>query len=335
VFQVRTIELSYNRCYVVDSNGVRVLVDAGPDYDGAWEAMQDNLDGRLPDVVLVTHGHNDHAGLGKRWQELGVPVLLDENDHHLARAPRLSDPAEWQVFEDFVRTSGAPVDVQREVVAGLEQRRIWAKHAAKSQSYSPSLRGTRWPTGIRMLPYEPNGFLEDIDVVAEAMSDAGIGVLFCPGHTPGNTVIVSLTEEVLFSGDQLLPDITPTPGIQATAPRDGEPITRYRSLPAFVASLELLQSMDWAHCFPGHGTPFDDVRARIDENLAGIEERSDRVMERLVELGEARVYEVAASLYPRAVVRRFWQIVATVQGNLDLLEEKGRIRSMGGVYRTA
>ena len=90
--------------------------------------------------------------------------------------------------------------------------------------------------------------------------------------------------------------------------------------------------MSFSRCFPGHGEPFDDVSAVIAANLAQIQQRDERVAEELRRLGSPTLYELCAALYPRALRRRFWQIVATVQGHCDLLEEQGRVLSRDGRY---
>jgi glyoxylase-like metal-dependent hydrolase (beta-lactamase superfamily II) len=146
-------------------------------------------------------------------------------------------------------------------------------------------------------------------------------------------VVVAEEEGHLFSGDQLLPDITPTPGIQFV--REGAGWVRFPSLPRFVASLRRLRGLDLARCYPGHGEPFDDVRAVIDQNLAQVEQRTERVLGVLREAGEARVHGLAERLYPRALQRRWWQIVATVQGHIDLLAEQGEARCEEETWRAA
>jgi glyoxylase-like metal-dependent hydrolase (beta-lactamase superfamily II) len=143
-------------------------------------------------------------------------------------------------------------------------------------------------------------------------------------------VVVVMAEGWLFSGDQLLPDITPTPAIQWRAgAREGD--SRFRSLPAFAASLERLRGYHFVRCFPGHGEPFGDVRGAIDANLAQIEQRTERVLEALREGGEATLYELCERLYPKAVRRRAWQILATIQGHVDLLEDQGRVVLISGM----
>ncbi len=327
---IQVIELAYNRLYMVDRNGVRVLIDAGPDYAGSAEELHAAIGDRLPDAVVTTHGHNDHAGLGRWWQERGVPVALDDDDHHLARQPRLLDEEEWGVFEDYVESTGAPTEIREAALTGLRRRRDESIAASRGDGYPPaSSRGARWPTGIRMLPFQPFRFAD----VGDVLGAAGIEILRCPGHTPGNVVAALPGQGIVFSGDQLLPDITPTPGIQATPPETGGPLQRFRSLPAFVESLRHLRGREWEYCYPGHGDAFADTGARIDENLAAIEDRSNRVREALATLGKARVYAIAETLYPKALSRRFWQIIATVQGNLDLLEAAGEVVEEDGVYR--
>ena len=162
---------------------------------------------------------------------------------------------------------------------------------------------------------------------------AQLRVVACPGHTPGNLVLVQESDGWLFSGDQLLPEVMPTPGIQHVPSR--EPALeawRFRSLPAFVASLRRLREYDFARCFPGHGDPFDNVREVIDANLSQLDERTERVAALLRSRGSAAVYTLADDLYPRALRRRFWQIIATVQGHLDLLEDIERARLTDGLY---
>jgi glyoxylase-like metal-dependent hydrolase (beta-lactamase superfamily II) len=165
------------------------------------------------------------------------------------------------------------------------------------------------------------------------MLPAQLPVLMCPGHTPGNLVLVDEAEGWLFSGDQLLPEITPTPAVQHLPPgQAGRGTWRFHSLPAFTRSLRELRTRDFVRCFPGHGEPFDNVQEVIDANLTQIEERTEKVAAALRNRGSCSLYALAEDLYPRALRRRFWQIIATVQGHLDLLEDGGRATVVDGDY---
>jgi glyoxylase-like metal-dependent hydrolase (beta-lactamase superfamily II) len=162
---------------------------------------------------------------------------------------------------------------------------------------------------------------------------AGLKTVDCPGHTPGNLVVVHAAEGWLFSGDQLLPDITPTPGVHFIEDPDGE-VARIKTLPLFLHSLEGLKRLHIARCFPGHGEPFDNVSEALDTNLSQAEARSERVLGELREANGTTLYQLAEGLYPRALRRRFWPIVSTVQGHLDVLEERGQARQDNGVWHS-
>ncbi len=322
--EIRRIAMAYNNVYAVESGGVRVLIDTGPDYRGARELLLASLGTWRPDVVLATHAHVDHAGLGAWWQANGVPVALSGDDRALASHPHYVEQDELAVMVDWVEGSGAPDLIRAEAMEGLERRREWAIRAASETGYPPPGSQPRWPTGLRYESFVAGRTVADGEEIAP-----GLEVLLCPGHTPGNLVVAANGHGVLFSGDQLLPDITPTPAIQA-APGNA---SRFLSLPAFTAALERLRDLHFERCLPGHGEPFEDVDVAVEANLAAIEERTARVLAELRAAGECTLYELCERLYPRALRRRFWQIASTVQGHLDLLEARGAAHAIAGRYR--
>jgi glyoxylase-like metal-dependent hydrolase (beta-lactamase superfamily II) len=310
---VRPLSLHYNTLYEVESGGGRVLIDTGPDYRGAWDTLQQSLD-RPPDIVIATHGHIDHASLGARWQAMGVTVAVGADDFGLVETPALHRPGELAAMESYIERSGAPVEIAAEMVAGLRRRYDWASRAA-ADGYPPGGSSDRWPTPLRFDTFTPLAEAEAADL------PRNLQVIRCPGHTPGNLVVVDMEKGRLFSGDQLLPEITPTPAIQA-GPGPGTD-WRFRSLPAFYASLLRLRDLDFSRCYPGHGKPFSDVRARIDANLRAIDHRTAKLRAVLSESGPQTAWSLSEAIYRRAAGRRPWQILSTIQGHLDLLATQG------------
>lgn len=317
---MRAIALGDNTAYLVERGGTRLLVDTGPDYAGAWEALRDALGGRAPDVVVATHGHHDHAGLGARWQAAGVPVWLGAADAPLTERPPLQSAAEVAALLAWAEGAGAPPDTLAYVRERIAARRAAARLAAESPDH-PDGDG-RWPTGLRYPPFRASAL---IDGDAEV---AGVELLAAPGHTPGNLVLAVREEGWLFSGDQLLPNVDPLPAIQFTA--DGECLARFPTLPRFTASLERLADGGFARCFPGHGQPFDGATDAIAGALGRIERRCARVRQSLRRDGPATVHVLCERLYPRAASRRWWQTASTVQGQLDLLASRGEAAEQGG-----
>ena len=320
--KVQRVQLGYNNVYAVRSGGESVLIDTGPDYRGAFTGLRTELGPLLPGTVVATHGHSDHAGLGARWQRAGSRVLLGTADAHFAAGRGPADPAEFALLAQFVRDSLAPAEVAAGAMAGLERRRNAT--TLGPGAYPPAGGPPRWPTGLRFEPFTPDGVAAAATPLA-----AELRIIEAPGHTPGNVVVVHEGEGWLFSGDQLLPDITPTPAVQSDPAHPG---ARFRSLPAFVRSMRELAHGRYSCCYPGHGEPFEGVAAAIAENLRAIELRSARVLDGLRAGGPAALYQLSERLYPRAVQRRFWQITPTVLGHLDLLVEGGSVSCADGVY---
>ncbi len=308
---VERVELAYNNVYFVTEGDELVVIDTGPDYRGARAAIADALRGRNPEVVVATHGHLDHAGLGKWWQERGVPVLLGEDD--LPQALGQSD-RDIDLLETYIEHIGAPSEVAAEAVAGMEARRRWTQEMRTNKGYLDGRDG-RWPTALRYEPFDPKRLIRESTPLP-----CGLTALMSPGHTPGNLVVIHEAEGWLFSGDQLLPEITPTPAIQFHKGR------RYPSLPRFLDSLRTIDAA-WpgrTYCYPGHGEPFENVHEVIAANLEQAAQRSLRLLEELRLDGSITLYGLAERMYPRALRRRFWQIVATIQGQLDVLAEAGQ-----------
>lgn len=329
---VRHIALAYNSVYLVRCNDANVLIDAGPDYRGAGDALLRETEAGAPRTVILTHGHLDHAGLARWWQEQGASVSAGTGDEHFASTAQFGDQQELAAFARYVEEIGTPDEVAREVLQGLHQRRDWTlAAAAETGQHGPLARDGRWPTQLRYRHFVPDGLLADGDLI----EGTDLKIIACPGHTPGNIVLVDTKEGWLFSGDQLLPEITPIPGIQRRAGLLTAGDWRFASLPRFLDSMTRLAAMQFSYCWPGHGEPFPDVSQTIAANIAQIEQRTARFHQLLTESGRASVYELCETMYPRALKRRFWQIVATAQGHLDILQERGIAQETDGAYELA
>src|SRR4051812_28357246 len=81
-----TLRLGANNVYLLDTGESLVSIDAGPDYEGAWQEALAQLEaaGATPQdvgAVLVTHSHLDHCALASTWQrEAGAETWVTEGD---------------------------------------------------------------------------------------------------------------------------------------------------------------------------------------------------------------------------------------------------------------
>ena len=321
------IPLASNTVYAVPTRDGAVLIDAGPDYEGAWEALAAGLaaHGLAPaDVRLVclTHGHADHAGLGRRWQEAGAQVVAGAGDAFALGQP----PEGLAAYRANVLACLAAHGVPPEPLEAL--RRHWRRAAApRDDEEADAARrpaAARWPGPLRVTPFAPDRLVTGREEIAAG----GVTLLAvpCPGHTPGTVVYLLPEQGAAFTGDHLLPGVTPAPGLQFL---ENRPDRRFRALPAFRRSLAWLAEAAPAVAYPGHGGPVADPAEAARRTLRRQEARAARVLRALGE-GPATAFELARRFFPRLPARYLAPALAEIIGVLDWLEEEGRIRPLPG-----
>ncbi|HEY0494048.1 MAG TPA: MBL fold metallo-hydrolase, partial [Candidatus Dormibacteraeota bacterium] len=146
---------------------------------------------------------------------------------------------------------------------------------------------------------------------------------------PGHCCFYWPERRLLFSGDHLLPKISPNIGLH---PQSGaDPLTDY------LASLEKIGRLDVGLVLPAHGDPFEDHRGRIASIVEHHRERKDA----LVGLagGSPRTgWELAGSLFKGVMERNVFQQRLALQETLahcQSLAQEGRIKKEigGGLVR--
>ncbi len=304
---VLPIALGDNWIYALPSSAGLVLIDAGPDYEGAWETLVAQLDAAgfaASDVriVAITHAHIDHCGLARRWQEAGAVVAGCASEaERFALGDRVVRYQQALVFR-FFADCGVPA-------ARIEDARAGRRAARR--------RRERWPGRLRGTPFTVNRALADGDAVG--VGERRLRMVAAPGHTPGNAAFYEEATGLLFSGDQLLPQTTASPGIHF---QDGG--GRLRSLPAYSRSLERIRQLGARRLYPGHG----DYGGEVESAIAWALEHHRRRQERLLDCLRERAltpYEMLERLFPRLPAARLWQGMAEVVGHIDALVERGAI----------
>lgn len=317
---VLPIALGDNWVYAVISGGDAVLVDAGPDFDGAWEALVAQLEAAglsLGDIrtVFVTHAHIDHCGLAHRWQDQGVPVAAWSREGPQFLHGRNIIGYQTQYVFRAMERMGVP---QERVTGFIEEREKMRAAFRAGDDTGGGRRRARWPGLIRGTPFEPDLPLEDGAELA--VGERRLQLVAAPGHTPGNAVLFEPETGALFSGDQLIPGSIPNPGWHYDL--SVEPPRRFRSLPAFAASLEKVGGLGVRRLYPGHGEQSDAVEHELERNRRHHAKRQGQLREALA-AGPATPYELMRALFPRLPDRRLWQAMAEVVGQIDALVERG------------
>jgi glyoxylase-like metal-dependent hydrolase (beta-lactamase superfamily II) len=144
-----------------------------------------------------------------------------------------------------------------------------------------------------------------------------------PGHTKGHMVFHDLDRGVSYTGDHVLPTITPSIGFELG---DWDlPLAKY------LRSLELLLDDRDRIMLPSHGDPGSGVHARVHELLAHHKRRFGATTAVVAGLGASTGLAVAQALTWTRHERRFDtldnfnQMVATCEtlAHLDVLADRG------------
>jgi glyoxylase-like metal-dependent hydrolase (beta-lactamase superfamily II) len=243
--------LRYVLVYVICGNHGLTLIDSGWESEESWQALNAGLatlGATVADVegVLLTHQHYDHIGLARRIQDSsGAWVGMHPEDlraitHEEYRNPSLSAAAdiEWLI------SLGASME---------EARRLRGDLAAQD------------PRSRVVIP--------DRIIVDGQRLDLGGRVLHAmhtPGHTPGHLCFTEERTRLFFSGDHVLPRISPNISADRRANMD--------ALGDYLDSLDKVGSLQAAEILPAHEWRFHGMPERVRE----LQEHHQHRLEELV-----------------------------------------------------
>ncbi|MEV0597894.1 MBL fold metallo-hydrolase [Streptomyces sp. NPDC050315] len=259
--------LRYVLVYALEAGDGVVLIDAGWDVEVSWQALNDGLAEIGTTVenvtaVLVTHSHPDHLGLAGRVREAsGAYVALHALDATLLGADAGTQEKWHNRLLDYLATHGVPDAEAAATVDGMNSDLLF--RAAS-----------------------PDVLLQDGERIK--LPGLDLRVVWTPGHSPGHSCFYEPERRLLFSGDHVLPRITPAVGVYAQTP--GDPLAD------FLLSLERLERFDVEEVLPAHEYRF----RRLDERLVQMaRHHTERLAETLAAVRAApgaTAWELAARL---------------------------------------
>ncbi len=287
---------------VEEDGGGFALLDAGLGTPEAEEALRAGLAAAGVAVesirrILVTHGHIDHYGLAQTLREASsASVAVHPAD--LAKLSSDGWTSERERYDAFLLAAGVPADK-------LDRM---AELAASTRSFARRVE-------------LPIAALAEGQRLSFARCHAE--VLEMPGHTPGQCCFLLRPKGggpiVLVGADHLLERTSPNPLLELLP--DG---SRFRALPTYLRSIERARSLDVALVAPGHGACFADHRQVIDDLLRFYERRQAKLLGKLP-AGGATPVELVRAFFPAARTLDLYLMIGEILGNLDVLEDRGRV----------
>ena len=246
---------------------------------------------------LVTHAHRDHYTLAvtvRRRLGSRIRVGLPEQPNFAGLAARAPQDEVAQV--GLLRLAGAP-----ELADALSRQ----DHTFDKSDWE-----------------FPDEFVAD-----GAILDLGrrrLRAIHTPGHTIGHFVYHDEERSVLFSGDHVLPHITPSIAFEEAPPQ--------APLSDFLASLQLMRELPDALLLPGHGPVGLKLHQRVDELLEHHGTRLDATLKAIAD-GATTAFDVARQLTWTGRGRRLAELdefnvmlaIVETYWHLEVLAERGAV----------
>lgn len=288
--------------YAVGSGPI-TLIDTGPKFPGSLQFVRDQLQSAgfgFKDVerIIATHGHVDHTGLAAQIRAAAgdsVDIYIRAEDSWLISEEHHREHMWSAEAERLVVWAGVP----DAVVNGIRQRFRFFKELCD--------------------PVDPVALLEDGDEFSA--TGHRLKIVHTPGHTAGSVCVYEAEQKLLFSGDSIIKHITPNPLVDVKRFRADNP--EYRSLPAFLASLDNISTLDIRYAFPGHGEYVDDLSAVISIYNSHHRQRTDLVW-RALKNKAGSVYQLIGDVFPVVPEGDVLLAVSEIVVHLEVLIEQGR-----------
>ena len=263
-------------CYLIEGSPL-TLIDTGPKTPQSLAAIQQELQTvsyDLSDIeqILLTHGHIDHVGLvanfvKKRAQVHGNPtdVWVHELDAEAVVDYEKYMEHYMRSIVKLIAASGVPK--YESVMLAHERRTELFKSIGESVPTARSFKNSAsFKTGI-----------------------GNVTTVWAPGHSPGSTCFVCDEQQVIFSGDHILGDISSNPSISFD---DSERI----GMMTYLESLDHFYSREGYIAFPGHREPILDIPTRIETLRSEYNDKLQKAADSLT-YNPQTIYDISRIIY--------------------------------------
>ncbi|MFF2316923.1 MBL fold metallo-hydrolase [Arthrobacter sp. NPDC058097] len=259
--------MRYTLSYLLLGDGDAVLIDPGWDSEAGLDHLirglrQAGIGLRDLTGIVATHYHSDHLGMAARLRvKSGAWVAL--GDREVRRLSACED-------EDLV------------VLRDREELTLWgvpADRLAEVAMDKPTL------AHLQNLA-DPDLRLQDGELVPAKGLD--LSVITTPGHSPGHICLVDAPHGLIFSGDHVLPRISPHIALELPGPPN--------PLEDYYESLDRVAFEDVMEVCPAHEYRFRGMQRRAAQLVEHNRERSAEVLSVMNRHRPQTIWDIARHL---------------------------------------
>lgn len=297
-------------CYFIKGIERDLLIDTGFRRDECYEILKAGLDeiGWDPDHldVVLTHLHSDHSGLAADICGENSRIYINERDYEL--------------LVSVLNEENRKIMHDRFVTEGFEDAMV-----NRIQDTNPARKAALLKVDDR--------FTCIWDGVKFYVGDYVIRAISVPGHSPGNMMFWIESEQLMFTGDHILFDISPN-------------ITAYAemkdALGDYLNSLEKAKKYPVKIALPGHRKS-GDYHERIEALLVHHERRLKEAEDVVRQCPGMSAYEITGYMKWKIRAKNWedfpetqrWYAVGECLSHLDHLRLTNRImrKNVDGTWR--
>ena len=243
--------LGYTNTYLLRGDDGYLLIDTGVNTEEALQSLKKQLAeiGIEPKgiaQIIVTHAHGDHYGLAGQLRQLSqAKISLHYIEKNLIAPRDINTDETLRQTEQWYHSNGVPAN---------ELPTPWLAFVGGQRLAAPTL---------------PDITLRGGETISTGVFN--LQVLWTPGHSPGHICLYEPDQKIFFSGDHVLPVITPNISLQ--------PQSDLNPLADFLNSLNEVKQLDVNLVLPAHEHLFTDLRTRVEEIIEHHEHRNSEILE--------------------------------------------------------